>query len=1241
MHIANASPSGQMGPYKLLATHSRDIILFIRREDGRLLEANTAAEIAYGYGREELLSLRIHDLRAPDLRADTDKLIAEVDTSDILFETTHLRKDGSTFPVEVSAHAATVDGTRILYSLIRDVTDRKRVEEKLRESEQRQRTLLNTIPDPAWLKDKEGRFLAVNAAWRRFFGMDSAEVSGKSGFEVLPADLAGLFEEQDRAIMESRRPLLCEERIADKDGQPKWFEKIKSPVFNDHGVVVGIAGLARDITKRKQAEEKLRESEQRLKTILDTIPDPAWLKDQEGRFLAVNAAWSRLWGINPRDAMGKTIVEILPPGVANRFDEQDRAIMQSRQPLQTEEFLTGKDGRPIWFETIKSPLFNERGEAVGTTGLARDITERKRSEEALREAQERLALAANAGRIGVFDSNARTGEAAWTRQQELIFGYATNAEQGAGTLTPSSKLPAPRSYRDWADRVHPDDLPWVEAEIRKCAAEQLPYRAEYRIVWPDGSLHWIASQGRVFCDVEGRVARILGTTMDITERKRAEERLIEAEAKYRALFDRAGYALGLAKGGIHVVVNRAYLDLFGYHDVSEVIGRPIIDDIAPEERSRLQDYARRRSRGEPAPCQYEIRGLRTDATVFDMDVRITTYEFAGETYTIAILRDISQSKQAEQKLRESEQRLKNVINAPAVAVGIGDASGRITEVNDAFVQLLGYSREELLSGAITWRDFTPPEQRHLDDQKMAEVERTGTSGPYEKVNIRKDGVQVHVLIGLARLPGAVAEHVAFIVDITDRKRVENEKLELERRLLHAQKLESIGILAGGIAHDFNNILAGIMGYADLALLHLPSASRPALPGRNEERDAEPARADIEVIKKAVRRAADLTQQMLAYSGKGTFVVEPLSLSRVVQDCQKMLAVSVSKKATVTYKLDSQVPPIQGDSSQICQVVMNLVINASEALGEQAGAINVSTASLPCNANDLLGFERGSCPLITMEDWRSRGQPAQPFQEVGPECLCACLEVADTGCGMDEQTRARIFDPFFTTKFTGRGLGLAAVHGIVRSHKGAIQVSSAPGKGTIIRVLFPGGGPAISAGAGKGDSPHLCEAPGGPRGTCVPTGRQTGTVPFSRPEPGQGNGLILVVDDEDTVRELTRRMIENSGFSVLAADGGRAAIEIYRERHQEVKCVLLDLTMPDLDGADTFHELRRICPEVRVILASGYSEEAATERLFPHGGSLGGQHLAGFIQKPYQLDTLMSQIQSVVSSSPGPFPTAGG
>ena len=399
--------------------------------------------------------------------------------------------------------------------------------------------------------------------------------------------------------------------------------------------------------------------------------------------------------------------------------------------------------------------------------------------------------------------------------------------------------------------------------------------------------------------------------------------------------------------------------------------------------------------------------------------------------------------------------------------------------------------------------------------------------------------------------GRVRGAMATSWDITSVKQAAEEARKWEAKLQQTQKLESLGVLAGGIAHDFNNLLTGILGYADLALLELPPAA--------------PVRYLVEQTVEGARRAAELTGQMLAYSGKGRFVVQPVLLADAVRDISHLLQVSISKKCVLKYHFEPDAPAIETDATQLRQIIMNLIINASEAIGDRDGIITVTTGTMVCARSDL-----ADCYL----------------DENLPEGRYAFAEVADTGCGMTQETLARIFDPFFTTKTTGRGLGLAAVLGIVRGHRGVIKVASQPGRGTSFRVLFP-----------------VCErAP-----VSVPTNPSTGA-------PARAVGTILVIDDEHWVRDLARSMLRSMGFEVLLAANGREGVDIFKAQGDRIAAVLLDLTMPQMGGEETFRELRRVRADVRVILSSGYNEESATSQI-------DGAGLVGFLQKPYRYEAL--------------------
>ena len=522
-------------------------------------------------------------------------------------------------------------------------------------------------------------------------------------------------------------------------------------------------------------------------------------------------------------------------------------------------------------------------------------------------------------------------------------------------------------------------------------------------------------------------------------------------------------------------------------------------------------------------------------------------------------RDVTDRKSAEQSLqqavaalRENEGKLRVLFDVMQAGIIQVDRDEVVTFANQRMAEMLGLPMEELLGSAYSCH--VHPDQRGealLSLRRL--LDGTQPSTNLERHYRRKDGSDFWGYLSGRRLDSPDGNSlcvVATITDLSGLKSAQEERLKSEQQMLHVQKLESLGVLAGGIAHDFNNILLAIMGNVSLALYKTPAGSA--------------VEHHLHQIELAADKAADLSRQMLAYSGKGRFILEALDLNLLVREMTSILEVSITKKAALQFNLAPGLPNIVADPTQIRQIVMNLAINASEAIGERSGTISITTGSRFCDQCYLAGISAG---------------------EELAEGVFVFLEVADDGCGMDRDTLQRIFEPFFTTKFTGRGLGMSAIQGIVRGHKGAVQVSSEPGRGSSFRIYLPASDQAVAS--------------------CL-KGAELGQW--------QGAGTVLLVDDEEPVRAVASEMLRQLGFEVVCAVDGQDALRLYREDPERIELVLMDLNMPQLGGEETFHELRRINAAVRVVLSSGFSEQEVTRKFL-------GQGLAGFLQKPYTLESL--------------------
>jgi two-component system cell cycle sensor histidine kinase/response regulator CckA len=501
---------------------------------------------------------------------------------------------------------------------------------------------------------------------------------------------------------------------------------------------------------------------------------------------------------------------------------------------------------------------------------------------------------------------------------------------------------------------------------------------------------------------------------------------------------------------------------------------------------------------------------------------------------------------------DSEDRLRRVVESAPLVLWSVDKDGIFTLSTGRALAHLGLEPGEAVGSSAF--------EMYRDSPEIVAALRRGLAGEEFSIVVEVVGRVFETRYTPLRDGPTITGLLGISIDITERCSAEREHDRLRAQLLQVQKLESLGILAGGIAHDFNNILTAILGSAAVALMTIPAENR--------------ARADIENIVAASRRAATLTRQMLAYSGKGHFEIRIVDLSEHVREIAQLVETTVPKKVQLRLELARNLPAIEVDVAQLQQVVMNLVLNGAEAIGDECGRVQVATGVQDIDA----AFAASFCS----------GEGLAP----GPYVF---VEVCDTGCGMDDATQAKIFDPFFTTKFAGRGLGLAAVLGIVRAHNGAIKVHSSPGQGSTFKVFFPA---SLAAAASVAPPSQISY---------------------------RGRGLVLVIDDDAGARQTFRRMLECFGFTVQEAADGLEGCTMFAARPEQFALVVVDMTMPNLSGEETFRELRRAHDRVPVILTSGYNEVEATRHFTAQG-------LAGFLEKPFTLENLARKLQAILPSA---------
>ena len=878
-----------------------------------------------------------------------------------------------------------------------------------------------------------------------------------------------------------------------------------------------------------------------------------WEYDHATDFFAASLRTLALYGLPadtpPAEAFARLTSCVHPDDVAGVQEASRIAFLEGRTSVVDYRIRRGDDGAERWLRARALPGRAPGGQRGLDMGVLVDVTDERRQALQLVDKRHELDRAQQIAGIGSFTWDVVRNEVSWSDETFRLLGIDPSA--GHAGLEPFLAMLAP------------EDAERFMAGVNLALLGEAPFDMELPVRRPDGRTVLVHDRAEVERDASGAPLRMTGTKQDVTAQREAEARLRRTArelARAQRMARLGSWSWDLRDGGIWWSP-----EVWALFEIDAAVAASVeaLRAIFPVTEQARYDAAFERALREGAPYEVEVSTRLPSGR--ELTVRaLGEIERLDDGTPVAIhgaVQDITEQRQRERAVREGEQVFRTLATSGSAGVFRSDATGRTTYANQRLLDLWHMSFEELVEG---WAGRVHPE----DAAMVAAADRAAVDfgKPFRaQYRLVVDGEIRHVRVTSSPVLDdgiSYGGQVGVVEDITEEvlARERHERFEAEVR--DAQKLESLGVLAGGIAHDFNNLLVGVLSNASLALEALPRASA--------------VHELVSNIERAAQRAADLTRQLLAYSGRGRLVVGPVDLSEVVREMADLLRTVVSKRARIVLDLGRGLPAIEGDATQLRQVVMNLITNASDALGDRDGTITLRTRpSEPADvssANVVFGVLPDASMLVT-------------------------LEVTDDGSGMDEATWQRIFDPFFTTKFTGRGLGLSAAQGIVRGHHGVITLRSSPGAGTRFMVILPAGGRPTSPDA-------------------------TPVVPPVR----LGHGRILVVDDDESVRTVLARMLRGRAFTVDLVENGQAALDLVRARPDGYAAVLLDLTMPVMNGRDTFEALSAMAPALPIVMMSGYSEEEM--------GTGGTRAPAGTLPKPFTASDVFVVLDRVLGTARG-------
>ena len=1250
--------------YRDLVENSLDIIC-THDMNGKILSVNKRGAQLLDYAQDDLLQKNLRDILVPEIRKEFDVYLSEIKQhgsarGTMLVETASgkkreweyyntLRKDGVSSPI--------VRGTA------QDITERKRAETALRESENIFKKLFEESTDPILLLDDTG-FIDFNNSAVSILGYNSKEeLFNKKPWELSPE------KQPDGRLSSEKAVAMIEMALSNGFNRFEWVH-IKSD-GTEFPVEVMLTSIMikgkqsyytvwRDISERKRAESALVLQSSALNAAASGIV----ITNSGGVIEWVNKAFSSLTGYSPDEAVGKNPRDLVKSGSHDHaFYKHMWDTILDGKVWNGEITNRRKDGTLYIEEQIITPVKNEQGKITHFIAVKQDVTERKKGEEALRKSNERFVLISRATNDAVWDWDITTDKTWWNDRFYSLFGFTYDKEH--------------TSLKSWAAKIHPDDRERVLEHFRNALnGISQGWADEFRYQFADGSYGFIYDRAFIIRDDSGKALRMIGSMIDMTNFKKSEQQLQQSENRLRAIVEAEPECVKtMASDGTILSMNAAGLRMIGAESADQVVGKPIYGLIAPEYAEAFKKLMQRVFEGRTGSLQFRLTGLTGANRWLDTHAVPLRDEKGNITTLLGVTRDITEQKKALEALRENEAKLKVILESTADGILAIDTKGAVIMANPRFFELwripyaiqksgadqvlLDFVLEQLtdpeaflskvkmlydsndtsldtlnfkdgrvferlsaplLSGTTSlgrlWSFRDISERKRSMEALLASEEKyksffdddlTGDfiSTPdgkllacnpafakmfgYDTVDealkmdvhslysdkkarenmivrlkrekrleyftselIRKDGKKIYVIenmIGTFNKKGELTEIKGYLFDDTRRR-------SLETQLIQAQKMESLGTLAGGIAHDFNNILAIIMGHTSMI--------------RRKSGSDEHLIQNAETITKATQRGASLVKQLLTFARKTDAVLESILIQDTVNEIRRFIEQTFPKTVTITTEFEKDLPPILADGTQIHQVLLNLTINARDAM-PHGGALSITAHRITKTPrHDKFGKVSASEYIH--------------------------VKVSDTGTGMDEETKNRIFEPFFTTKGRerGTGLGLATVYGIVESHHGIIDVESEIGKGSTFNLFFPIQQSFIQ---------HEID---------------NGIVE----EISGGDETVLVVDDEESMRYFLESILAEKGYHILSAADGQAALDMFTKHNKEIDLILTDLGLPKMNGEELVTGIIKTNPNVKIIVASGFFENKLKATLAKAG-------VKEFVQKPYSPDEILKKVREVL------------